>query len=158
MAESILDKAKGAALDAVSTVTEKVVSFKDMAIGDERDEIIDDFKDASSSKVKEVLDSVHESMALIVSSGYEFKGIGVALGLSPSISLSFHYIREISGEDRNSILEQAADKKMIKMILKLLFKAGDFYKAIKLGDYTLDAVNMSLGISPGMSVTFKKNA
>ncbi len=158
MAESILDKAKGAALDAVSTVTEKVVSFKDMAIGDERDEIIDDFKDASSNKVKEVLDSVHESMALIVSSGYEFKGIGVALGLSPSISLSFHYIKEISDEDRNSILEQAADKKMIKMILKLLFKAGDFYKAIKLGDYVLDAVNMSLGISPGMSVTFKKNA
>ena len=158
MAESILNKAKGAALDAVSTVTEKVVSFKDMAIGDERDEIIDDFKDASSNKVKEVLDSVHESMALIVSSGYEFKGIGVALGLSPSISLSFHYIKEISDEDRNSILEQAADKKMIKMILKLLFKAGDFYKAIKLGDYVLDAVNMSLGISPGMSVTFKKNA
>lgn len=158
MAESILDKAKGAALDAVSTVTEKVVSFKDMAIGDERDEIINDFKDASSNKVKEVLDSVHESMALIVASGYEFKGIGVALGLSPSISLSFHYVKEISDEDRNSILEQAAEKKMIKMILKLLFKAGDFYKAIKLGDYVLDAVNMSLGISPGMSVTFKKNA
>lgn len=156
MADSILDKAKGAALDAVSTVTEKVVSFKDMAIGDEREEIISDFKDASSNKVKEVLDSVNESMALIISSGYEFKGIGVALGLSPSISLSFHYVKDITDDERKSILEQVADKKMIKLILKLLFKAGDFYKSIKLGDYVLDAVNMSLGISPGMSVTFKK--
>lgn len=84
--------------------------------------------------MKEVLDNVHESMTLIVSSGYEFKGIGAALGLSPSISLSFHYVRDISEEDRNSILEQAKDKWMIKMILKLLFKAGDFYKAVKLGD------------------------
>ena len=156
MAESIFDKAKGAALGAVSNVSDKIVSFKDNFIGDEQNEIVEDFKDASNSKVKEVLDSVHESMTLIVSSGYEFKGIGVALGLSPSISLSFHYIRDISEEERNSILEQAADKKMIKMILRLLFKAGDFYKAIKLGDYVLDAVNMSLGLSPGMSVTFKK--
>ena len=156
MIDSIINKAKDAAKDAVSNVSDKIVSFKDNIIGDEQNEIVEDFKDASNSKVKEVLDSVHESMALIISSGYEFKGIGVALGLSPSISLSFHYVRDITEDDRNSILEQAADKKMIKMILKLLFKAGDFYKAIKLGDYVLDAVNMSLGLSPGMSVTFKK--
>jgi len=158
MAENIFNKAKEAALDAVSNVSDKIISFKDNFIGDEQNEIAEDFKDASTNKVKEVLDSVHESMALIVSSGYEFKGIGVALGLSPSISLSFHYVKDITEEDRNSILEQAAEKKMIKMILKLLFKAGDFYKAIKLGDYTLDAVNLSLGLSPGMNVTFKKNA
>lgn len=158
MAENIFDKAKEAALGAVLSVSDKIVSFKENFIGDEQNEIAEDFKDASSNKVKEVLDSVHESMALIVSSGYEFKGIGVALGLSPSISLSFHYVKEITEDDRNSILEKAADKKMIKMILKLLFKAGDFYKAIKLGDYTLDAVNLSLGLSPGMNVTFKKNA
>lgn len=158
MAESIFDKAKGAAMDAVSNVSDKIVSFKDNFIGDEQNEIAEDFKDASTNKVKEVLDSINESMALITSSGYEFKGIGVALGLSPSISLSFHYLRDVSDEDRQSILEKAADKKMIKMILKLLFKAGDFYKSIKLGDYVLDAVNMSLGLSPGMSITFKKNA
>lgn len=158
MAESIFDKAKGAAMDAVSSVSDKVISFKDNIISDEQNEIAEDFKEASANKVKEVLDSINESMSLITSSGYEFKGIGVALGLSPSISLSFHYIRDVSDEARQSILEQAADKKTIKMILKLLFKAGDFYKAIKLGNYILDSVNMSLGLSPGMSVTFKKNA
>jgi hypothetical protein len=156
MVDNIFNKAKDAAKDAVSNVSEKIVSFKDNIIGDEQNEIAENFKDASNNKVKEVLDSINESMALITSSGYEFKGIGVALGLSPSISLSFHYLRDISDDDRNSILEQAEDKKMIKMIIKLLFKAGDYYKAIKLGDYALDAVNMSLGLSPGMSVTFKK--
>jgi hypothetical protein len=156
MVDNILNKAKDAAKDAVSNVSEKIVSFKDNIIGDEQNEITENFKDASNNKVKEVLDSINESMALITSSGYEFKGIGVALGLSPSISLSFHYLRDISDDDRNSILEKAEDKKMIKMIIKLLFKAGDYYKAIKLGDYALDAVNMSLGLSPGMSVTFKK--
>lgn len=156
MIDSILNKAKDAAKSAVSNVSDKLVNFKDNIIGDEQNEIAENFKDASNNKVKEILDSINESMALITSSGYEFKGIGVSLGLSPSISLSFHYLRDISDEDKNSILQQAEEKKMIKMILKLLFKAGDYYKAIKLGDYALDAVNMSLGLSPGMSVTFKK--
>lgn len=156
MIDGLLNKAKDAAKDAVSNVSDKIVSFKDNFIGDEQNEIAENFKEASNNKVKEIIDSINESMQLITSSGYEFKGIGVALGLSPSISLSFHYIRDISDDDRNSILAQAEEKKMIKMILKLLFKAGDYYKAIKLGDYVLDAVNMSLGLSPGMSVTFKK--
>ena len=156
MIDSILNKAKDAAKDAVSNVSNKIVSFKDNIIGDEQNEIVDNFKEASNNKVKEVLDSINESMTLITSSGYEFKGIGVSLGLSPSISLSFHYLRDISDEAKNSILEQAEEKKMIKLIIKLLFKAGDYYKAIKLGNYALDAVNMSLGLSPGMSVTFKK--
>ena len=56
----------------------------------------------------------------------------------------------------HAILEQAKDKKTVKIILKMLFKAGDFYRSIKLGDYALDAVNMSLGLSLGMSLTFKK--
>ncbi|MEI7484742.1 MAG: hypothetical protein WCK13_08525 [Ignavibacteriota bacterium] len=156
MIDSILNKAKDAAKGAVSNVSDKLVSFKDNIIGDEQNEIAENFKESSSNKVKEVLDSINESMALITSSGYEFKGIGVSLGLAPSISLSFHYLRDIPEEARNSILEQAEDKKMIKIVIKLLFKAGDYYKAVKLGDYALDAVNMSLGLSPGMSVTFKK--
>lgn len=156
MAENIFNKAKEAAKDAVSNVSDKVINFKDNFIGEEENEIAEDFKEAGSNKVKEVIDSINESMALITSSGYEFKGISVALGLSPSIGLSFHYLRDISEDDKTSIIKQAEDKKLIKLILKLLFKAGDFYKSIKLGDYVLDAVNMSLGLSPGMSVTFKK--
>jgi len=53
-------------------------------------------------------------------------------------------------------MEQAKDKKMVKLILKLLFKAGDFYKSIKMGDYGLDGVIISLGLAPGMSISFKK--
>jgi len=44
----------------------------------------------------------------------------------------------------------------VKIVLKLLFKAGDYFKAVKLGDYVLDAVNISLGLSLGMSLSMKK--
>ncbi len=156
MIDSILDKAKEAAKDAVTGVTEQIISLKDNYLSDEQDEVNEEFKDAGSGKIKEIMDSISESMSLITSSGYEFKGVGVALGLVPSISLSFHYLREITNEERNSILEQAKDKRTVRIILKMLFKAGDFYRSIQMGDYVLDAVNMSLGLSLGMSLTFKK--
>ncbi len=158
MGKEILEKAKEAAMGAVTGVTEQIISFKDNYLGDEQNEINEDFKEAGSGKIKEIMESINDSISLISSSGYEFKGIGVALGLTPSITLSFHYIKEISEEERKSILEQAENKKTIKIILKMLFKAGDFYRSIKLGDYVLDAVNMSLGLSLGMSLTFKKTS
>ena len=156
MIDNILDKAKEAAKEAVSGVTEQVISFKDNYLSDEQNEITEDIRDADSGKIKEIINNITESMSLITSSGYEFKGAGVALGLVPSISLSFHYIREITEEERLSILEQAKDKKTVKIVLKMLFKAGDFYRSIQMGDYALDAVNMSIGLSLGMSLTFKK--
>lgn len=156
MAENLFDKAKEAAKDAVSNVTEKVVSFKDNYIGDEQNEIIEDFKEASSNKIKETLDGINESIGIIKSAGYEFKGMGVALGLSPSITLSFHYLNSVTEEEKASIMKQVEDKKTVKMILRLLFKAGDFYSSINLGEHALDAVNLSLGLSPGISLTFKK--
>ncbi len=154
--KNIIEKTKEAAKGAVSNVTDKVISFKDNYIGEEQMEIAEDFKEAGSSKVKETLDSINESVGIIKNAGYEFKGMGVSLGLSPSITLSFHYLNSIPEEEKAVIFGQVEDRKMVKMILKLLFKAGDFYKSINLGDQTLDAVNVSLGLSPGISLTFKK--
>ncbi len=156
MGKEILERAKEAAKGAVSGVTEQIISFKDNYLGEEQNEINEDFKEAGSGKIKEIMESINESISLITSSGYEFKGIGVALGLTPSIALSFHYIKDITEEERESILKQAEDKKTIKIVLKMLFKAGDFYRSIQLGDYALDAVEMKLGLSLGMSLTFKK--
>jgi len=156
MAENIFEKAKETALGAVSSVSEKVISFKDNYIGDEQNEITEDLKDATTSKLKEIIDNVNDSLDLIKKSGYEFKGLGVALGLTPSISLSFSYVKDVSEDERIKIMESAEGKKTVKIVLKLLFKAGDFYKTIKLGNYVLDTVNISLGLSLGMSLTMKK--
>ncbi len=150
--DDLLDKAK----EAATSVGEKVAEITSSIMGDEQKEIEEEFKDNSGGKLKEVVEQIQNSLALITKSGYEFKGIGANIGISLAITLSFHYKKDITEEDRNALLEEAQDKKLIKLILKLLFKAGDFYKSIQLGDYQLDVVNISLGLSPGMSVSFQK--
>lgn len=149
---SFLDKAKS----AVSNVSEKIVEIKDDVIGDEQKAIMDEFKETSIGKVKQVMEEINNSLGLITKSGYEFKGINVSLGLPPSVSTSFHYKKDISEDEKAALLEEAKEKKFVSMTLKCLFKAGDFYHSIKMGEYTLEGVSITLGLTPGVSVGFKK--
>jgi len=70
--------------------------------------------------------------------------------------LTFHFNKDISDEDREALLAEAEKKIFIKLILKMLSKADDFYRSIKLGNYELDSINISLGLVPGISLSFKK--
>lgn len=149
---SFLEKAKS----AVTTVSEKIVEMKDDVIGDEQKAIMDEFKESSIGKVKQVMEEINNSLGIITRSGYEFKGVNVSLGLPPSVSTSFHYKRDIPDDEKSELLEEAKEKRFVSMTLKCLFKAGDFYHSIKLGDYTLDGVSITLGLTPGVSVGFKK--
>ncbi|MBE2219398.1 MAG: hypothetical protein IAE90_14395 [Ignavibacteria bacterium] len=151
---SLLDKAK----DAVSNVSEKIVEIKDDVIGDEQKAIMDEFKENSIGKVKQVMEEINNSLGIITKSGYEFKGINVSLGLPPSVGTAFHYKKDIPEAERITLMEEAKDRRFVTMILKCLFKAGDFYHSIKMGDYTLDGVSITLGLTPGVSVGFKKKS
>lgn len=150
--QSLLEKARS----AVTNVQEKIVEMKEDVIGDEQRAIMDEFKESSLAKVKSVMEELNNSLGIITRSGYEFKGINVSLGIPPSVSTSFHYKRDISDDERAALLEEAAEKRFVTMTLKCLFKAGDFYHSIKMGEYILDGVSITLGLTPGVSVGFKK--
>lgn len=149
---SLLNKAKS----AVSSVSDKIVEMKEDMIGDEQKAIMDEFKESSLGKVKQVMEELNNSLGIITKSGYEFKGINVSLGIPPSLSTSFHYKKEISDAEKTALLEEAKEKKFVLMTLKCLFKAGDFYHSIKMGEYILNEVSITLGLTPGVSVGFKK--
>ena len=151
-AGSLLDKAKS----AVTSVSEKIVEIKDDVIGDEQKAIMDEFKETGIGKVRQVLEELNSSLVLITKSGYEFKGVNVSLGLPPSVSTAFHYKKDIPDADKTALLEEAKEKRFVTMILKCLFKAGDFYNSIKMGEYILDGVSITLGLTPGVSVGFKR--
>jgi hypothetical protein len=149
---SILDAAKV----AVSAVTEKVVELKGDLMSDEKKEIAGEFKDSNLSKAQQIMQEIPNSMALISKSGYLFKGISVTLGLPPDITATFHYSKDITEDERKALLEEAKDKRITHIVLKCLFKAGDFSHSVKMKDYKLDDVNVTLGLMPGVTVNFVK--
>jgi vacuolar-type H+-ATPase subunit H len=155
-AGNLADKAKESASSIKEKAADKFLEIKENFLGEEEKEIEEEFKENNSSKLKDTIQKITDSITLINKSGYEFKGIGANLGLSLGMNLTFHFTKDISDEDREALLIEAEDKKFIKLILKMLFKADDFYRSIKLGSYELDTVNITLGLAPGMSLSFKK--
>jgi hypothetical protein len=124
--------------------------------GDEERDIKVEFKESGREKIKSVLEYINNSAEMIKKSGFELKGLGIALSLSPVITSSFGFQKKISEEERESLLKETSESKLLKIIFHCLFKASDFFDAIKFSDYKLDTVNITLGLTPGINMTFKK--
>jgi len=157
--DELLDKAKESAGNLVDKTKEtagKFLDLKEYLLGDEEKEFQEEFKDSTSTKMQSMAQSITDSISLLNESGYEFKGIGVELGLALGFTLTFHFKKDISDEDKAALLEKASDRKIVTLILRMLFKADKFYKSMKVGVYELDNVNISLGLPPGMNLSFKK--
>ena len=150
--DNLIEKAK----DSASTISDKIVEVKDNLIGEESGAIMEEFKDAGSNKVTEIVDMLDESKSYISRSGYELGSMNISLGIPPKISLSFNYKSSVSEEERNKLLIEVAARKVLSIILKCLFKAGDFYSSAKFKEYKLGSVDISLGLAPGVSIKFSK--
>lgn len=152
MEGSILDKVKNSTENLKSKITE----LKDDIWNEEQASIIQEFKDGGTAKVKSVLENMNNSGLLFLKSGYELQTVSVNLGLPPVIIASFHYNNKITDEERAALLEDTKDQKIIQLIIKCLLKAEDFYDLVSVGNYGLGSVNITLGLTPGITINFTK--
>lgn len=151
-----LDKLKEKALDAASGLKDKISDLKDNIFSKEEEEIKEEFKEPGTSKIQEMLNYITDSTDLINRAGFELSGLGVSIAIAPVIKGAFSFIEKISEEEREKIMEEVKEKKIIKLLLACLFKASDFVDGMKVGNYKLGGVDITLGLSPGISVSFKK--
>jgi hypothetical protein len=150
--DNILEKAKNAA----GGLKDKISDFKDNIWGDDENQISEEFKDAGRNKIQDMLNYIESSNDLFTKSGFELIGLGVSLALTPVIVSTFQFNKKISDEEREVLLCESNDRKIIKLIMNCLFKANDFVDGIKVANYKLGTVAITLGLSPGINVTFKK--
>lgn len=148
----ILDIAKV----AVSEITDRVIEIKEDLIGDEQSEILSEFKESGLKKIKSSMEEISNSVQLISKSGYDFKKMEVSMGLPPSVSAVFHYNKEISETEKSDLQAEAKDRRIVELILKCLFKANEFYHSANIGNYKVEEVKITLGLSPGVDISFVK--
>lgn len=154
MDSSIFNKVK----ESTGNLKSKISDFKDDIWNEEQAGIMQEFKDGGVTKVKGVMDSINNSALLFLKSGFEVQNISINMGIPPVISTSFHYNNKISDEERVAIIEETKDQKIIQLIIKCLLKAEDFYELVSVGNFTLGSVNITVGLTPGISINYvKKN-
>jgi hypothetical protein len=154
MQDSIFDKAK----DSVSALKDKVSEFKDDLWGDEQKQLMDDWKEGGINKARESLESIGNSTALFIKSGYELNGVTINLGLPPVIVSDFHYLKDISDEERAAVLAEVKSSKIVHLLITCLLKARDFFEKVKVGDYKMNIVSVTIGLTPGITITFNRES
>ena len=85
MNENILEKAMASA----SVIKDKIGDLKKNFWDDEKKEIIDEYKDITSEKLKSNLETLGNYTALFSEAGYELSSINASIALPPDISITF---------------------------------------------------------------------
>ncbi len=145
---SIFDQAK----EAMGKIADSVNDFIQMDKG----EVINEFKNATKEKANSILEEITDLSEHMTKSGFELIEINTSLGLPPTFSLTYHFLNEVSDEDRENILEENKDKKITTVILKTLFKSTAFSQSLKLKSFKLNEVSIQLGLLPDVGLKFKK--
>ncbi|MBK9404387.1 MAG: hypothetical protein IPN57_07625 [Ignavibacteria bacterium] len=151
-AETILNKV----IETASTISEKVDEIKEDIWGEEQKLIIEEFRESSSQKVKDILNNLNNSSELFDRAGFHLSNLNISLGIPPEISSDFKAIKIITMEERETLINEVADNRIVTLVMKCLFKANDFYDKIKFGTYKLDVVNITLGLTPGINMNFQR--
>ena len=151
-AEAILNKV----IESASTISEKVDEIKEDIWGEEQKLIIEEFRESSSQKVKDILNNLNNSSELFDRAGFHLSNLNISLGIPPEISSDFKAIKIITMEERETLINEVADNRIVTLVMKCLFKANDFYDKIKFGTYKLDVVNITLGLTPGINMNFQR--
>ena len=150
--KEIIEQAK----ETVGAVTEKLIDLKDDFWNDEQKLIAEEFKDQGVGKIQEILSRLNSAEDFFERAGFKPDGYTVSLGLPPQISTKFTLLKEIDEQDRENIMKEAEEKKIIKLVLTCLFKANDFCGKMQLGENKLETITVALGLIPGITVFMKK--
>ncbi|MDY0084006.1 MAG: hypothetical protein RBR74_12555, partial [Ignavibacteriaceae bacterium] len=130
----------------------KVSDLNDFMVENDKNEIINLFKEKSESKIDEIFETIDRYKNVFTDAGYQIGGINASLGLPPDITIVFKILGTVDREKRNSVLSEAEENKLITIILESLFKASDFSDKIKVGELTLKTINVKLGLIPAISI------
>jgi hypothetical protein len=150
MTAKIFSKAKESAGTLKSKITEVGSDLWD----NEKLEIIQEFKESGTNKIKDIVGDLNQSSDIFKRGGFKLSEVEVTLGLPPEIVVVFDALEKVSDDEKEKLILELADKKIISLILTSLFKARDFFEVIKIGEYKLNQIKISLGLTPGISILF----
>jgi hypothetical protein len=77
MPDKLFSKVK----ESASAIKDKISDLREDVWGQEQKQIIQEFKDSGTEKIKEVLENIGGSSTIFLQSGYELKDVSVNLGI-----------------------------------------------------------------------------
>ncbi len=146
--QSIIEKTK----EVLGTISENVNDL----LQNEKNEVAQEFKEATADRANAMLEEITQLAETINKAGFEVAALNITVGLPPVFAMNFTFVRDISEEEEETLLENYKDKKISIIILKTLFKSTLYAQKLKMGEFKLSEVDIELGIIPDVILKFTK--
>lgn len=99
----------------------------------------------------------NEALPYIERAGFQVTEIEVGIGISPKIVPHLRMVKAISAREREALLDEVAQKKLIHTILSSLFNATAARKRLRFNRYHFFEMEMELSVLPSVTLKFKPN-
>ncbi|MBK6340420.1 MAG: hypothetical protein IPF63_12795 [Bacteroidetes bacterium] len=140
--------------DITTTITDKIDDWKTDFFDDEKQNIIQEFRDNTKEKISAILNDLQNSTKLIENIGYDFVAFNIDLGIPPSVQLIFEVL-PLKAEKIEAQLPEDINL-VIKIVLKALLRTNALAQSIKLNDFECKQVTLTMGLNPDIVLNYKK--
>ena len=113
------------------------------------------FNAAISKRVKNVVNDFIDAAPLIEQAGFRISDLEIELSVIPKLIPHFKKIADVDDSIRVEIIEQVKDKRLIRLLLKALFKADNFQKSFNVGRLEFSGIEIEITAIPAIRLRYK---
>ncbi|MBL0078454.1 MAG: hypothetical protein IPP53_04855 [Bacteroidetes bacterium] len=140
--------------DITTSITDKIDDWKTDFFDDEKQNIIQEFRENTKEKISAILNDLQNSTKLIENIGYDFVAFNIDLGIPPSVQLIFEVL-PLKAEKIEAQLPEDINL-VIKIVLKALLRTNALAQSFKLNDFECKQVTLTMGLNPDIVLNYKK--
>ncbi len=111
-----------------------------------------DVKNITAEKLGSLANELIALSPIIEKTGFRTKEINVGVSLPPKVVFHFEKVADVSKADIKIVLDENADKTLLKVIVNTLLSADEFQSKLNLTNFKFTEIDIEVGIPPQVNV------
>jgi len=122
-----------------------------------QEEDISDYKmnEVLSKRVKSIINDFIAAAPIIEEAGFRISDLEIELSIIPKLIPHFEKLQSVDEEKKHEILKKVEHQKIIKMLIKALFKADHFQQNLKMGRLDFTGIEIEVTAIPAIRLLYK---
>lgn len=109
-----------------------------------------------AEKVKNVVNDFISITPLIERAGYQIVDLEIELGLIPKLIPHFKKTREVNEDEKELVLEELKEKRLMSMLVNALFMSDNFQSSLNLSNYRYTGIEVEITALPAVRLKYQK--
>lgn len=142
-------------LQAGQTAYGKMADSEQPLIDALSEQIVSTLKVFGGRSLENTVARFNTARPYIERAGYKVTRVEVSLGLSPSFVATLDFVRMLSPEEKDDLLTELTDKKIIRPLITTLFQAASARERLTFETMAFSGLELDLSILPAVTLLFE---